>query len=208
MATLKYLDDTGVALLWAKIKAAIAAKPDSNTTYTIQQSMVDAHQFSLIGSDSSTVTITIPDNGEENVIETIQVDGATITPTSKTVNITGVAPLASPSLTGTPTAPTAAVGTDTTQIATTAFVKAAIAATLAAAVSSAFEIVQSLPASGNASTIYLLSHGGTAPDVYDEYIWFNNSWEKIGTTQIDLSNYVQFSDLVAITSTEIDQICT
>ena len=36
------------------------------------------------------------------------------------------APLASPGLTGTPTAPTAAVGTDTTQIATTAFVKAAI----------------------------------------------------------------------------------
>jgi hypothetical protein len=32
------------------------------------------------------------------------------------------APLASPALTGTPTAPTAAVGTDTTQIATTAFV--------------------------------------------------------------------------------------
>ena len=36
------------------------------------------------------------------------------------------APLASPSLTGTPTAPTAAGGTNTTQIATTAFVKAAI----------------------------------------------------------------------------------
>ncbi len=36
------------------------------------------------------------------------------------------APLASPGLTGTPTAPTAAVGTDTTQVATTAFVKAAI----------------------------------------------------------------------------------
>lgn len=205
MATLKYLDDTGVALLWAKIKAAIAAKPDSNTTYTIQQSMVDAHQFSLIGSDGSTVTITIPDNGEENVIETIQVDGVTITPTSKTVNITGLAPLASPGLTGTPTAPTAAVGTDTTQIATTAFVKAAIAA---ASIGIQFEIVQSLPASGDSSTIYLLSHGGTAPDVYDEYIWISNSWEKIGTTQVDLSNYVQFSDLVAITSTEIDQICT
>jgi hypothetical protein len=36
------------------------------------------------------------------------------------------APLASPALTGTPTAPTAATGTDTTQVATTAFVKAAI----------------------------------------------------------------------------------
>lgn len=38
------------------------------------------------------------------------------------------APLASPALTGTPTVPTAAVGTNTTQAASTAFVKAEIAA--------------------------------------------------------------------------------
>jgi len=38
------------------------------------------------------------------------------------------APLASPALTGAPTAPTAAAGTSTTQLATTAFVQAAIAA--------------------------------------------------------------------------------
>lgn len=40
------------------------------------------------------------------------------------------APLASPALTGTPTAPTAAPGTNTTQLATTGFVKAAIDAVL------------------------------------------------------------------------------
>ena len=39
---------------------------------------------------------------------------------------TSRAPLASPALTGTPTAPTAAAGTNTTQIATTAFVKTAV----------------------------------------------------------------------------------
>jgi hypothetical protein len=39
-----------------------------------------------------------------------------------------VAPLASPALTGTPTAPTAALATSTTQIATTAFVQAALPA--------------------------------------------------------------------------------
>lgn len=38
--------------------------------------------------------------------------------------VTGAAPLASPALTGTPTAPTASNGTNTTQIATTAFVLA------------------------------------------------------------------------------------
>ncbi len=40
----------------------------------------------------------------------------------------GLAPLASPALSGTPTAPTAAAGTDTAQIATTAFVQTAVAA--------------------------------------------------------------------------------
>lgn len=44
-----------------------------------------------------------------------------------------LAPLASPALTGTPTAPTAAGGTNTTQIATTAFVKAAIDALISGA---------------------------------------------------------------------------
>lgn len=43
-------------------------------------------------------------------------------------NLNKKAPLASPSLTGTPKAPTAAAGTNTTQIATTAFVQNAIAA--------------------------------------------------------------------------------
>lgn len=40
----------------------------------------------------------------------------------------GIAPVASPALTGTPTAPTAAAGTNTTQVATTAFVQAAASA--------------------------------------------------------------------------------
>ncbi|HYD87105.1 MAG TPA: DUF2793 domain-containing protein [Vitreimonas sp.] len=47
--------------------------------------------------------------------------------------LAGKAPLASPALTGTPTAPTPAPGTNTTQLANTAFVTAAIDALIAAA---------------------------------------------------------------------------
>ncbi len=53
-------------------------------------------------------------------------DASTPTFTPKT-EIDLLAPLASPALTGTPTAPTAASGTNTTQLATTAFVQTAIA---------------------------------------------------------------------------------
>ena len=58
-------------------------------------------------------------------------DGAfsSLTGTPTTISgygITDAAPLASPALTGTPTAPTAGSGTNTTQLATTAFVQAAV----------------------------------------------------------------------------------
>jgi hypothetical protein len=51
---------------------------------------------------------------------TVKVDQ--ITTSTQTVDVDGLASKASPALTGTPTAPTAAVNSNTTQIATTAFV--------------------------------------------------------------------------------------
>ena len=47
-------------------------------------------------------------------------------------DVTGAAPLASPALTGTPTAPTASAGTNTTQIATTAYADAGLSGKVAA----------------------------------------------------------------------------
>lgn len=56
------------------------------------------------------------------------------------------------------------------------------------------EVVASLPASGDAGKLYFLSNSGSAPNQYDEYIWVNNAWEKLGTQNIDLSNYIQKSN--------------
>ena len=58
--------------------------------------------------------------------EVISVAGRTGVVTLGVADVTGAAPLASPTLTGTPAAPTATSGTNTTQIATTAFVQAAV----------------------------------------------------------------------------------
>ena len=54
------------------------------------------------------------------------------------VGSTYLAPLASPAFTGTPTAPTATAGTNTTQIATTAFVKTAIDDAITSALSASY----------------------------------------------------------------------
>lgn len=62
------------------------------------------------------------------------------------------APVASPTLTGTPAAPTAAQGTNTTQIATTAFVNAEIAADTASKAPLASPTFTGVPAAPTAST--------------------------------------------------------
>ncbi len=82
----------------------------------------------VISTITNTGTLTLPTS-----TDTLVGRATTDTLTNKTINIanntlTGVAPLASPALSGTPTAPTAAAGTNTTQLATTAFVTAAVSA--------------------------------------------------------------------------------
>lgn len=130
--------------------------------------------------------------GEPNVIDAIQVNGSAQTVTNKTVNIS--------------------VPTNNNQLTngagyqTSAQVQSAINSALSGITGIDFQVVQSLPATGVAGTIYLLSNSGTGQNIYDEYIYVNNAFEKIGTTAVDLSGYVQASDLVAVTNAEIDTI--
>lgn len=70
-----------------------------------------------------------------------------------------------------------------------AAVNAAIASAVAGITGFSYEIVQALPASGEAGVIYLLSNSGSTPNIYDEYIWIGTGFEKIGTTEVDLSQY-------------------
>ena len=57
-------------------------------------------------------------------------------------------------------------------------------------------IVDSLPSTGEEGIMYLtLSEGGVEQDIYNEYIWVNNKFEKIGNTsvEVDLSGYATVS---------------
>lgn len=69
-----------------------------------------------------------------------------------------------------------------------------------------FSVVEELPSSGEKSTIYLVSNSKAENDAYDEYIFVNGKFEKIGTTSVDLSDYVKTSDITSITNEEIDTL--
>lgn len=112
--------------------------------------------------------------GSGNVVSDISVSGHTITLTKGVTaltqhqDISGLAPKASPALTGTPTAPTASTGTNTTQIATTAFVRTEVDSRLAANDAMIFKgtlgtggTVTALPATHNAGWAYKVITAGS-----------------------------------------------
>lgn len=69
------------------------------------------------------------------------------------------------------------------------------------------EIVSVLPDVGQTNILYLLAKSTAASgNGYDEYLYINGAWELIGSTDIDLSGYVQASEMHAITNTEITDI--
>ena len=87
-------------------------------------------------------------------------------------------------------------------------IKSYVDAAVGAVVGVEFRKVNALPAQGENGVIYLLPKSGTQPsgNIYEEWIWISadSAYEKIGETQIDLSGYVQSSELVDITSSDID----
>lgn len=51
------------------------------------------------------------------------------------------------------------------------------------------KIYSFLPATGEDKILYLIPKTGIARDIYDEYIWVNGDFERIGGSSIDLSQY-------------------
>lgn len=72
-----------------------------------------------------------------------------------------------------------------------------------------FKIVSKLPSTGIKGTIYLIRGSGTeTTQQYDEYIWVNNKWEKLGrsTIEVNLSDIYSKSEVNALVSVKNDKI--
>lgn len=187
----EYLDKAGATYIVSKVKELVGTKADTSSLKTVATT---GNYDDLTGKPTIPTTTASVTSGST----------AALTSGGAYTALNAKAPLASPALTGTPTAPTATAGTNSTQIATTAFVKTAVTNAVGSITGITFSKVDSLPATGTAGTIYLMSHSHGTNDIFDEYVYVEGAWEKIGNTDIDLSGYVQSTDLVAITNTEID----
>lgn len=63
-----------------------------------------------------------------------------------------------------------------------------------------YQVVDELPESGEEAVIYLVPmEDGEEPNIYEEYMWINDEWELIGTTAVDLTNYVTLDGTQTIT---------
>lgn len=123
----KYLDSAGLTRLWAKIKAMFA--PLASPTFTGTPSAPTAAAGTNTTQVATTAFVkTAVDNAAVTVDDALSSTSENPVQ-NKVINsaLALKAPLASPALTGNPTAPTQAAGNNSTRIATTAFVKTAIA---------------------------------------------------------------------------------
>ena len=195
MANEKFLNYTGLNYYHSRVKTVFAGKDEVPTEAEIK-GLADGQIAASIASSETTSAASkqyVDDNGGK--IDTIKVNGTAQTITNKAVDI--------------------AVPTKTSDITNDSDyqsedeVQALIDAALADITGIDYQIVQSLPATGEKGVIYLVQN--SAGDGYDEYIWITPTggtarFEKIGTTDVDLSDYWSKTELTAITTAEIDTI--
>lgn len=90
---------------------------------------------------------------------------------------------------------------DSASLPTSGAVKSAINAAISGVTQFDVQVVESLPTTGVKGVIYLVAHAHGTGDGYDEYIWNAGAetpaFEKIGNTDIDLSQYMKTADAEA-----------
>lgn len=214
----KYLDDDGLLYLWGKIKNYVTTavsgfytKPGTGIPKTDLASGV---QSSLTLADSALQSFTETDPvftasvahgitatdlinwnaAEANVVKSVNTTAGT---SGVNLSLSGAGALDV-------TISSGSVANGNTNFVTGGAVHTAISDAISGITSIRFSIVETLPVTGEAGVIYLISNSGTGQNIYDEYIYVNNAFEKIGTTDVDLSGYLQIS--AKISNGEIDTI--
>jgi len=107
-----------------------------------------------------------------NKIESVKVNGTALTPdSSKAVNV------------------------DLSTYAKSADVTKEIASAVSGVTQIDYSVVEALPSTGKKGVIYLVANSGSGNNIYDEYIYINSKFEKLGSRELDLSSYAKKTDI-------------
>ena len=191
--TSKFLDHTGLAYFWGRLKTYFVHQETGKglSTNDLTNELKTSYDDAVTKANALTTA-----GAEANKINTIKVNGVESKPdSSKAVNIT------------VPTKVSAL--TNDSGYQTESQVSSSIATALGNITGISFRIVDALPETGENGIIYLIRHiHSDAGDSYDEYAWISsvNKYEKIGNTDVDLSGYIKKNNLIPITTSEIDRM--
>lgn len=185
---------------------------------TVTNDLTNERKANYDAAYQHSVSTHAPANAEKNAIVTVKKNGAVVTPDSSravdiavptkysdlTADITYLT--AHQDISGKADKSTTLAGYGITNAYTKAEVESAIAAGVANAAHLKRKIVDTLPTADiDENTVYMvLDDSSSSDNKYIEWMYINGAWEKTGDTEIDLSGYVQASDIVPITNEEID----
>lgn len=172
------------AISKADIVALGIPAQDTNTTYTSATTTSEG----LMQPSHVKKLNTIAENAEVNVIAQVKRNGTILNPVNKTIDIS--IPVAVSELTN----DNGYLNNTQVQqlISDARYMKKAM--------------VETLPTTGEENTLYLVGVVGTDSNLYEEYMFINNKWELIGSTEteIDLTGYVKSADIQFATTEEIN----
>ena len=192
----KFLDNTGLAYFWGRLKTYFVHKETGKglSTNDLTNELKSNYDDAVTKANALTTS-----GAEANKINTIKVNGVASMPdSSKAVDIT------------VPTKVSAL--TNDSGYQTESQVSSSIATALGNITGISFRIVDvdhPIPETGENGVIYLIPNSNSSVNnSYVEYAWISsiNDYERIGSTDVDLSGYIKKNDLAPITTSEIDHM--
>ena len=142
--------------------------PAQDTTYA--DATTSTH--GLMSAADKTKLDGVATGAQANKIESVKVNGTALTPdSSKAVNV------------------------DLSAYAKSADVTKEIASAVLGVTQIDYSVVEALPSTGKKGVIYLVANSGSGNNIYDEYIYINSKFEKLGSREMDLSSYAKKTDI-------------
>lgn len=142
--------------------------PAQDTTYA--DATTSTH--GLMSAADKTKLDGVATGAQANKIESVKVNGTALTPdSSKAVNV------------------------DLSAYVKSADVTKEIASAVSGVTQIDYSVVEALPSTGKKGVIYLVANSGSGNNIYDEYIYINSKFEKLGSREMDLSSYAKKTDI-------------